>query len=47
MIKIIHNNLIIDLCPKERYLKYLPHQQHFIEVKKYMKLINISNEKNP
>ena len=34
MIKIMNNNLVIDLCINERYLKYLPHQQHFIEVKK-------------
>ena len=36
MIKIIHNNLVIDLCREERYLKYLPQQNHYIEVKKYM-----------
>ena len=36
MIKIIHNNLVIDLCKEERYLKYLPQQNHYIEVKKYM-----------
>ena len=35
MIKILHNNLIIDLCPNERYLKYSPEQQRFIEVKRY------------
>lgn len=36
MIKIIHNNLVIDLCREERYLKYLPQQNHYIEVKKYL-----------
>lgn len=46
MIKIVHNNLIIDLCPKERYLKYLPHQQHFIEVKKYMANAVLSSDNN-
>jgi hypothetical protein len=46
MIKIIHNNLIIDLCPKERYLKYLPHQQRFIEVKKYMANAVLSSDNN-
>ena len=35
MIKIVNSNLIIDLCPHERYLKYLPQQHRFIEVKKY------------
>ena len=46
MIKIIHNNLIIDLCSKERYLKYLPHQQRFIEVKKYMANAVLSSDNN-
>ncbi len=36
MIKIIHNKLIIDLCKEERYLKYLPQSNHYIEVKRYM-----------
>ena len=36
MVKILHNNLIIDICETERYLKYLPQQQRFIEVKRYM-----------
>ena len=36
MIKILYNDLIIDLCSTERYLKYLPQQQRYIEVKKYM-----------
>ena len=36
MIKILHNDLIIDLCETARYLKYLPQQKRFIEVKKYM-----------
>ena len=36
MLKILHNNLVIDLCLNTRYLKYLPQQQRFIEVKKYM-----------
>ena len=36
MLKVIHNNLVIDLCTQNRYLKYLPYQQRFIEVKKYM-----------
>ena len=35
MVKILHNNLIIDLCSNERYLKYSPEQQRFIEVKRY------------
>ena len=36
MLKVIYNNLTIDLCSQERYLKYLPQQKRFIEVKKYM-----------
>ena len=36
MIKIVHNNLTIDICKEARYLKYLPHQKRFVEVKKYM-----------
>ena len=32
MIKIIHNNIVIDICSTERYLKYLPHQNRFIEI---------------
>lgn len=35
MKKIVYNNLIIDLCKKERYLKYLPEQGRFVEVKQY------------
>ena len=35
MLKILHNNLIIDLCPSERFLKYSKEQQRFIEVKRY------------
>lgn len=36
MIKIVCNNIIVDVCPQERYLKYLPEQGRFIEVKKYL-----------
>ena len=32
----MNSNLIIDLCQQERYLKYLPQQGRFVEVKKYM-----------
>ena len=46
MVKIIHNNLIIDLCPKERYLKYLSGQNRFIEVKKYMANAVLSSDNN-
>lgn len=35
MKKVVYNNLIIDLCKNERYLKYLPNQQHFVETKSY------------
>ena len=35
MIKILHNNLIIDLCSSERYLKYSLEQERFIAVKRY------------
>lgn len=46
MIKIMNNNLIIDLCLNERYLKYLPHQQRFVEVKKYMANTVLSSDNN-
>jgi hypothetical protein len=46
MIKIINNNLIIDLCPQERYLKYLPSQNRFIEVKKYMANAILGSDNN-
>lgn len=36
MLKVVHNNVIIDVCPQERYLKYLEPQNRFVEVKKYM-----------
>lgn len=34
MIKIIHNNLIIDLNTQERYVRYLPQSKRFITSKK-------------
>jgi len=46
MIKIINNNLVIDLCQQERYLKYLPYQQRFIEVKKYMANAVLGSDNN-
>ena len=46
MIKIVNNNLIIDLCPQERYLKYLPSQNRFIEVKKYMANAILGSDNN-
>lgn len=46
MLKIIHNNIVIDLCTQERYLKYLPHQQRFIEVKKYMANAILGSDNN-
>lgn len=36
MVKIVYNNVIIDMCSQERYLKYLEAQGRFIEVKKYV-----------
>lgn len=36
MLKLMNGNLILDICKKERYLKYLPQQKRFVEVKKYM-----------
>ena len=32
MIKIVHNNLIIDVCAGENYLRFLPHNKRFISV---------------
>ena len=32
MIKILHNNLIIDVCMKENYLRFLPNHKRFISV---------------
>lgn len=32
MIKIIHNGLIIDVCKKENYLRFLPNHKRFISV---------------
>lgn len=46
MLKIIHNNLVIDLCTQERYLKYLPHQQRFVEVKRYMANAVLGSDNN-
>lgn len=46
MIKIIHNNIVIDLCPSERYLKYLPGQNRFVEVKKYMANAVLGSDNN-
>ena len=46
MIKILHNNLVIDLCSNTRYLKYLPQQQHFIEVKRYMANAVLGSDNN-
>lgn len=46
MIKILHNNLVIDLCSSERYLKYLPQQQRFIEVKRYMANAVLGSDNN-
>lgn len=46
MIKIINNNLVIDLCQQERYLKYLPRQQRFVEVKKYMANAVLGSDNN-
>lgn len=46
MVKIIHNNLVIDLIPKERYLKYLQNRQRFIEVKKYMSNAILGSDNN-
>lgn len=46
MIKIINNNLVIDLCSQERYLKYLPYQERFIEVKKYLANAVLGSDNN-
>lgn len=46
MVKIIYNNLIIDLCREERYLKYLPQQNHYIEVKKYLANAILGSDNN-
>lgn len=46
MLKVIYNNLIIDLCSQERYLKYLPQQKRFIEVKKYMANAILGSDNN-
>lgn len=46
MIKIIHNNIIVDICSTERYLKYLPYQNRFIEVKKYMANAILGSDNN-
>lgn len=46
MIKIINNNLVIDLCSQERYLKYLPYQKRFVEVKKYLANAVLGSDNN-
>ena len=46
MIKIIHNNIVVDLCSTERYLKYLPYQNRFVEVKKYMANAVLGSDNN-
>lgn len=46
MVKIMHNNIVIDLCSVERYLKYLPNQNRFIEVKKYMANAILGSDNN-
>lgn len=35
MVKILYNNILIDYCKDERYLKYSPAQDRFTEVKRY------------
>ena len=34
MVKIIHNNLIIDISKNEKYVKYIPQSQRFISCEK-------------
>ena len=46
MIKIMNNNLVIDLCSQERYLKYLPYQKRFVEVKKYLANAILGSDNN-
>ena len=46
MKKVIHNNLIIDLCRDSRYLKYLPQQQRFVEAKPYCANAFLGSDKN-
>ena len=46
MKKVIYNNLIIDLCRDSRYLKYLPQQQRFVEVKPYCANAFLGSDKN-
>lgn len=46
MVKIVHNNLVIDLCVQGRYLKYLPQQKRFVEVKKYLANAILGSDNN-
>lgn len=46
MLKLMNNNLIVDICKKERYLKYLPVQKRFIEVKQYMANAILGSDNN-
>ena len=46
MLKIIYNNLTIDLCTQERYVKYLPQQNRFIDVKKYLANAILGSDNN-
>ena len=46
MLKLMRGDLIIDICKKERYLKYLPSSKHYVEVKKYVANAILSSDNN-
>ena len=46
MIKILHNNLIIDVCVQENYLRYLPNHKRFISVDRNIANAVIGSDNN-
>ena len=46
MLKLMSGDLIVDICKKERYLKYLPVQKRFVEVKKYVANAILGSDNN-
>lgn len=46
MIKIVHNNLIIDACVGENYLRFLPNHKRFLSVDRSMANAVVGSDNN-
>jgi maltooligosyltrehalose synthase len=46
MIKIVHNNLIIDVCAGENYLRFLPNHKRFLSVERSLANAVIGSDNN-